>query len=539
MIAAENRAFELVASALSDEYGVRVVCAGLRAQSRRDANGIPIITVPAIPIRDPNYRLLMRGYIDHEVGHIRFSDSKAIESGVLEHPEISGSIKAIASIFEDIGVDKLMGECFVGCRRNLRRLVQLLYGEGARELPDAAKLENDFEAYLLPTRELPWIIWRTMLQWLIRASRALAAPKLEPVAGQWREQLEIFSPGMPEKLEAILARLDGEGGESRRNLALAREAVDIIRQGFARKFDDEVRQKVWDTEINWILRNGGEERELADMGRYAVNLMDEMLQESEEDLEGQMDSMRHDIGSDVWQGRLRMLTEDERRESLRSSAKMAAQMQGLLQSFVLNREGPFRKGRLHTRSLHKLFIGRDDVFCRNAERRDINTEIAICVDMSGSMRFENKDVMASKSLYAVAESLAHIQGLNLYILGFFDNHILELHNPRMPLNPRMGIIPDGGTLCGVAVREAAQCFSASSRKRRLIIMITDGDANDPDNFKTAIEELRDGGLELLGVGIMDEHIKEYLPPEECIVINDLSQLAGGILGMLRKKLGIH
>lgn len=75
-----------------------------------------------------------------------------------------------------------------------------------------------------------------------------------------------------------------------------------------------------------------------------------------------------------------MLSREEQKEALQASAKMAAQMQAL-QSFVLNREGPFRQGKLKTRNLHKLFNGRDDIFVRRSDKRSLNTEIVPCIDM--------------------------------------------------------------------------------------------------------------------------------------------------------------
>lgn len=537
MLAAENRAFELVASALSEEYGVRVICSGLRANSHRDANGLPVINIPAIPLHDPAYRLLCRGYIDHEVGHVRFTDSAAIDATIMSHLDIAGSLKAVHSLYEDIYADRLMSECFVGCRRNLRKLALYLYADNGPEPPDAETFLREFYNKKVPARELPRLIWHVFLHYLLLASRSVALPKLAESVARWRAALIQLAPGLTEMVEPILARLPELGDSTDNNLALALETIAVVQAWLEQGGRPERIEEALQAEFPWLLRNGGEERELMDMGVMAVGLMDEIIQETGENLDNQINCQWHSMGSDVWQERLQQLAVEERKEALQASAKMAAQMQALLQSYVINRDGPFRQGKLKTRHLHKLFIGRDDIFDRRAEHRDINTEIALCIDMSGSMRFNDKAIMASKALYAVAESLAHIQGLNLHIIGFYDNHMVEIHSPNTPLNPRMAIVPDGGTLCGAAAREAAQRIGGGKR-RKIIIMITDGDANDPENFQEALAELRMNGLEFLGVGIQDEHILEYLPPEECCIINDLSQLAASILAMMRKKIGI-
>lgn len=537
MLAAENRAFELVASALSEEYGVRVICSGMRANSYRDANGLPVINIPAIPLHDPAYRLLCRGYIDHEVGHVRFTDSAAVDAALMAQLDIAGSLKAVHSLYEDIYADRLMSECFVGCRRNLRKLVLYLYGDKGSDPPDTDAFMKEFYESKVAARELPRLIWHVFLRYLILATRSVALPKLADAALSWRNALTRLAPGLVERAEPVLALLPEQGDSTGANMALALKTVGAVQSWLAEGGRPERIEEAIQAEFPWLLRNGGQERDLIDMGFMAIDMMDEIIQETGENLEDQINCQWHSMGSEIWQERLKLLEVEERKEALQASAKMAAQMQALLQSYVINRDGPFRQGKLKTRHLHKLFIGRDDIFDRRAEHRDINTEIALCIDMSGSMRFNDKSLMASKALYAVAESLAHIQGLNLHIIGFYDNNMVEIHSPNTPLNPRMSIVPDGGTLCGTAVREAAQRIGCGKR-RKIIIMITDGDANDPKNFQEALAELRLNGLEFLGVGILDEHILEYLPPEECCIINDLSQLAGSILAMMRKKIGI-
>lgn len=537
----ENRALELVATALSEEYGIRVVCSGLRAHTRRDSNNLPVITIPLVHLHDEHYRTLIRGFVDHEVGHVRFSDMRFIETAILDEPEMSGAIKAVASLYEDIYVDRMMGECFIGCRRNLRKLALLLYARDMPDLPDTRAILQKVDAGIIKPRELPWHIWNTTLQFLIYETRSQNLKQLVPLAAQWRAALDTLAPGLASSLDAIIESLPHAGLSSTANMALARKTVEIIKNWLFSHYETD--SQPWAAEclkeLPWLLRNAGEARDLVDMGRLAAFELDEIIKDLGEDPEATANALRYRKGSPIWEQRLQPLSDLERQEALQAAAKMSAQMQALLQSHVLNREGPFRQGKLQTRNLHRLFIGRDDLFQRQNERRDINTEIVICIDMSGSMNFDDKAIMASKALYAVAESLSHVQGLQLFILGFYDNNIIEMHASPAPLNPRMKIVPDGGTLCGAALRAAAQTFSHNPKRRKIVIIITDGDANDPDYFKEAIETLGRDGLEILGIGIHDDHILQYLPAGECCVIQDLSDLAGSILAMLRKKMGVR
>lgn len=523
----ENRALELVATALSEEYGVRVISSGMRASSRRDPNGLPVITIPAVPSDNPDYRALARGYIDHEVGHVRFGEPELIEKALMANIEISGALKAVVSLFEDVMVDRRMGACFIGCRRNLRRLAILLY---ANDLPPAAPAGAGL------TREAPWLVWNAALKFLILAVRSLDIAKLGETATKWREYLSSLAPGLADKLEDVIARLPENAG-TETNIALATEIVAKIRDWMEKRWDDST--PLARKELPWLFRNGGDARELTDMGALAVASLDKLIMEMTEEIPSLEYCVRYPRGSEQWLSRLRPLDDEERKEALRVAAKMSAQMQALIQSYVLNRSGPRKRGSLDTRNLHKLFICRDDLFRKRVEKKEINTEIAICVDMSGSMRFDDKALMASKALYATAESLSHIRDLRLHILGFYDNSVIELHRSPSPLSSRMGIIPDGGTACAAAIHEAARSFSRNPRARKIIIMITDGDANDPDNFEEGIKELKKNGVDILGVGIRDDHILNYLPTDECRVIQSIDELAEALLTMIRKKMGVR
>lgn len=535
----ESRALELVAAALSEEYGVRVVSAGLRAFTKRDANNMPVITIPAIPLENANYRLLVRGYVDHEVGHVRFGGAAEIDQAILAQPEISGSFKAIISIYEDLRIDRMMGDCFIGCGRNLRKLALLLYGDPA--IPDAASIVKKFEDGSLSGREFPWQIWQAALQYILYFGRSLSLQQLSGFCDQWRSALAILAPGLPEQLDPVLARLSSEGDSCAACVNLARETVQVISDWLYGYWQPGQSQQgdACLKEIPWLLRNGGQARDLADMGALAAFSLDHLINDLVEETQPSLSYEWHRRGGETWRQRLMPLSDAECREALQAAAKMSAQMQALLQSHILNREGPFRQGKLHTRKLHKLFIGRDDIFQRNNERRELNTEIVCCIDMSGSMRFDDKAPVASRSLYAVVESLSHIQGLKFSVMGFFDNNMLEIHVSPAPVDNRMGIVPDGGTLCGAALRAAARIFSHAPRKRKIIIMITDGDANDPEFFQEAIEDLGKSGVEILGIGIHDNHILQYLPEDQCCVLNEINDLAERLLDMLRKRLGIR
>ena len=61
-----NEAFPIVAAALGNRLGVRVMVTGQTARTDGD-----MIVIPAYDGEDPNYRDVAWGYLAHEAAHIR------------------------------------------------------------------------------------------------------------------------------------------------------------------------------------------------------------------------------------------------------------------------------------------------------------------------------------------------------------------------------------------------------------------------------------------------------------------------------------
>ncbi len=535
----ETQSLELVAVALSEEYGIKVVCGGRRAETTYLPNGRPLITIPSIHHEDPNYLALLRGYIDHEVGHVRFTDRAYIDQALLDNVSVIGSLKTVFFIYEDLYIERMMGECFPGCRRNIRKLVALVLAKERQAPVPARAILQDMAKGTMHTHDLPYQAWTATTQYILYRVRSESSAELAGLLPEYREAAEWLAPGLTELLEPVLARVQTEGTNTRANMALARETLGIA-DAFFRKHWRLDRKEDMPADllelIRWVLRNGGRAADSVDVAKSAMHMVDEILNNVDEATLERNVTIRHEYGGPVWKERLEFLSESEQREALQAAAMMDAQMQSLLQTFVLNRDGPFRIGRLNTNALYKLYTCDTKIFCKNVEKRNLNTEIVIAVDMSGSMNFSDKCLMASKALYAVVHCMKQIRGLLFNVIGFFDNNIIDILRRHDRVSPRIKIVAAGGTLCGSTVQYAMQRFTGSWSSRKIIMMITDGDANDTEEFHDVIARAKKAGLEFLGVGILDEHITRYLDKEECCVINDLHQLAPEIFRMLRTKL---
>jgi hypothetical protein len=236
-----------------------------------------------------------------------------------------------------------------------------------------------------------------------------------------------------------------------------------------------------------------------------------------------------DINSLGW------LDMDDIRAAMRTSAALDVQLQALLQSYMLNRGGTARVGKLNTNSLHRLAVADNRVFKRRIEKREVNTEIILLVDMTGSMQSDAKDDITSRALYGIFTSLRKIKGCISHGYGFSGLCLNNILLPSWKITPQMRIRPAGSTFLGSSLMHIFGKFT-NADARKIVIILSDGDTGDSDILEKAIDHAKAYGVELVGIGIVDNHLLQYLPKEECCVVNDLNKLVPEMFRILRHKL---
>jgi hypothetical protein len=115
--------------------GIRVTQLGAQAFVRYDGNGKIIqVNIPHLPDNaDDALILAIQGFIDHEVGHVLFTDPKSLPDGGKRGAELaeargltkqagSANMNMLANIVEDPFVEREMQKRFPGSHFNLARL---------------------------------------------------------------------------------------------------------------------------------------------------------------------------------------------------------------------------------------------------------------------------------------------------------------------------------------------------------------------------------------------------------------------------------
>lgn len=141
----------LVARGLTAQHNVRVTMSDqCRTAMSSQADGVWAITIPNSAVYSANAMEYLRGYLDHECAHVRFTDFEvwARDKRVLqEAPEAmvfsTSQIHSFYNTIEDARIENLMSDTFPGSRRNLCRLNRLLFDKLDQEEALAEDLARD------------------------------------------------------------------------------------------------------------------------------------------------------------------------------------------------------------------------------------------------------------------------------------------------------------------------------------------------------------------------------------------------------------
>jgi cobalamin biosynthesis protein CobT len=191
------------------------------------------------------------------------------------------------------------------------------------------------------------------------------------------------------------------------------------------------------------------------------------------------------------------------------SAKLAARLQGLIETRTLERSRAGRRGRaLSPSHLHRAGVGDPRVFRIREQAIAPNTALHLLVDLSSSMR-AGRDAIALDAAAALALALEPVKGVSRAVTAFPSlegqadkvTRILA-HGERTA--SRVGAFVQrgrGGTPMTGALWFAAADLLARRETRKVIITLTDGQPDDVCTAAELIERAGAAGIEMIGVGI--------------------------------------
>lgn len=537
----EIQSLAMLANMLAHQFNIEVSAVGDEAYCTFE-KGKTSITVPAFIADTDADRTYARGYIDHEIGHARFTDRNATDG------MITGSaLHRITNILEDVFVERMMGRCYPGCAINLAKMQKQLF-----------VIDKAFDKVVPPSpMDGDAVILYRFFKYLLYRARGI--DELIPEA---EASLDEVLPGMAGKLDALLKERLPKCNSTADNIQLAKdiramfcnEAKEQSKQDYQEAANEagataKFKEKANSSEAKRQASNCMQDSKQCSEG--AMEMIHVRLEAAEKAMQHMLDSSNSKVrannpsfrsgGRDLTQSQraVSAVTTHIKNMAMGCAVALSAQLQSLMQAKVLRKRRVGMQGKLDTNRLHRITMNNPNVFLRNNETKQVNTQVVLLGDTSGSM-CHIKD-LASASMYAVMSALRNIHGVSSAAFGFGNSDIATMCDFNTPLYMSSMYIqnPNGGTPGGSALMRILQKFDMTKPEtRKILFFITDGEFPDSEvtTFVAAYKAAKEAGIDVIGIGIETDAVEHLWKDGDFFVINDIKELAPKLFYILKKRM---
>ena len=570
------RSLPLVASVLGRKYGVKVEIGGTDAYT----DGT-VIRLPSLPGDVPDTLLAMaRGYLDHEAGHVRDTDFQALKDAALTPIE-----KHVWNTLEDYRVEHKLASIFPGCRQNFDWLISHVFGTGTQDEPTQPAViilnwllleVRSWDVLALSGRrdilagqvDMAFPGLRPKVEHVLKLVRTRCrstqdaidfAREIVRVLDQYAnssthpEQVDQIDPKDQQTQDENEASASSSSGATEQEEDQSKQENPLETGGDSAEEENKTGSSVGDYSPSTDQKeSSGNQRvdEPNELGEDALGQLQDLLGASENDLPQNLgdilaDSL-HATSRQAQEGIVTVavptqksagpLTEADVLEARQASMALRTRLQGLLQTKILTRASSGRRGRLDAGQLHRLAVSDPRLFRTKAERTGIDTAVHILLDCSGSM--VRRIRLACCSCYAVASAL-EASKINVAVTAFPSSQlpngsystVAPVITHGQKVHASLDLVPAGGTPMGEALWWVMQNMLPLSEKRKLILVVTDGEPDSLDCAQQAIEQGCKAGFEIFGIGITSPGIN-VLQPGRSAVVNSMAELAPAMFTLL-------
>ena len=577
-----------LASMLGARYGVKVQVSGTGAFT--DYRGkSPIINLPLVTA-ERGQEVLLRGYIDHEAGHVRYTNRKIFDNARVQRVYL---VKTLWNICEDVYIERRMSAAFRGCGQNLRRIAIVLF---------RGKIE--------PTTSEP--VLEQALSYILYGCRSIPVQELRPEAAVLRDAFPW--PSILPELDKLIARsaVTKNSGEC---LSLAEDMEALILSAYKQEYGEKQSQQDsqgqdsqsgqgQDSQSGQGQDSQGQDSQSGqkpltkEEQKRAASLkkkLDKAINKTAKSHIGSSDNitpgemweiMKKDMAASIINGHgyYSSGAEDIQRKldigraiadklapsndtvkytgccsmTIRKAAgcnpmsqediilgdrmavQLASRMSSVLQTRSLVKRGTGSVGtRLDNHRLYRPAVGDARIFRHDIPGRTPDVEIMCLVDTSGSMYGDSISTV-NQTAYAIVKATQNIRGCAVGIMSFNTTMELvkDMHTPVPPVRlTRMEA--NGGTALGSALMRVLDCFTEKAR-RHVVIILTDGMADDLPILSSALDRAEQNAVEVYGLGIGDggSYIGDVMGRKHFREVRRNNEIPAALLGMLGEALRI-
>lgn len=532
-----KNALPIVAAAYGEKFGVKVLIQGQDAFTDGER-----IVIPTANPDDPHYQQIAWGYLAHEAAHIRHTNFDMVQKASSKPIR-----KALLNIIEDVRIENELAKDYPGTRRSISQVIEYMVDTQQMSVPEQLEPASNLQA---------WLLFRLRCHFL--GQKALT-PLYQAVDERVRQ---LFPAAAMSRLSAMLTAVPSLGSTG--EVLKLVDAIVAMLEEESRPPQDESDADGGD-DIGQDASNDSNNSSDSQTPETDSSATGDVAETGDSDHSDQADNLRQALEAsaaqfepDTFAQVAEVLSEQAEGHqgvtplslpqaeqamlgdeailtlSASESAQIRARLRGMVQSSQDNRNHAKRHGlRVATHRLAASQAGESRLFIQRQPRIAPNAAVHLLVDISGSM---GKPIgegnrkyfhVANEAALALAMALEGIPGVVpavSYFPGIHQEVSIALL-PKQSVRHRAACFdqkPRGCTPMAQAMWFAANSLLAQKQKRKLMIVLTDGDPDDWAATHDIVDRCRRSGFELLGIGIQTRSVEKFFP--QSIVINDVKDL---------------
>ena len=532
-----KNALPIVAAAYGEKFGVKVLIQGQDAFTDGER-----IVIPTANPDDPHYQQIAWGYLAHEAAHIRHTNFDMVQKASSKPIR-----KALLNIIEDVRIENELAKDYPGTRRSISQVIEYMVDTQQMCVPEQLEPASNLQAWLLFRLRCHFLGQKalTPLYQAVdeRVRQLFPAAAMSRLSAMLTAVPSLASTGEVLKLvDAIVAMLEEESRppQDESDADSGNDIGQDASNDSNNSSDSQTPEKDLSATGDFAETGDSDNSDQADNLRQALEAsaaqfepdtfaqVAEVLSEQAEGHQG-VTPLSLPQAEQAMLGDEAILT-----LSASESAQIRARLRGMVQSSQDNRNHAKRHGlRVATHRLAASQAGESRLFIQRQPRIAPNAAVHLLVDISGSM---GKPIgegnrkyfhVANEAALALAMALEGIPGVVpavSYFPGIHQEVSIALL-PKQSVRHRAACFdqkPRGCTPMAQAMWFAANSLLAQKQKRKLMIVLTDGDPDDWAATHDIVDRCRRSGFELLGIGIQTRSVEKFFP--QSIVINDVKDL---------------
>ncbi|MEF2484606.1 VWA domain-containing protein [Vibrio mimicus] len=532
-----KNALPIVAAAYGEKFGVKVFIQGQDAFTDGER-----IVIPTANPDDPHYQQIAWGYLAHEAAHIRHTNFDMVQKASSKPIR-----KALLNIIEDVRIENELAKDYPGTRRSISQVIEYMVDTQQMGVSEQLEPASNLQAWLLFRLRCHFLGQKalTPLYQAVdeRVRQLFPAAAMSRLSAMLTAVPSLASTGEVLKLvDAIVAMLEEEsrppqdGSDADSGNDIGQDASNNSNSSSDSQTPETDSSATGDAAETGDSDNSDQTDNLRQaLEVSAAQFEPDTFAQVAEVLSEQAEGHQGVTPLSLPQAEQAMLGDEAILTlSASESAQIRARLRGMVQSSQDNRNHAKRHGlRVATHRLAASQAGESRLFFQRQPRIAPNAAVHLLVDISGSM---GKPIgegnrkyfhVANEAALALAIALEGIPGVVpavSYFPGIHQEVSIALL-PKQSVRHRAACFdqkPRGCTPMAQAMWFAANSLLAQKQKRKLMIVLTDGDPDDWAATHDIVDRCRRSGFELLGIGIQTRSVERFFP--QSIVINDVKDL---------------